>query len=133
MKVAVPFVETFSVLLVTMSSAILLSPKDTVAPGKMRGKGIVRARKGVILVISNKEFDDIFGIKKNSGVLIDGSSEAIKMEIKRKEGGLFAFLGTLGVALLGSMLIGKKVKFGEGEIKRLGYGYLTMLAPLATA
>ena len=35
--------------------------------------------------------------------------------------------------LLGSMLIGKKVKFGEGEIKRLGYGYLTMLAPLATA
>ena len=110
MKVAVHFVETFFVLLVTMSSAILLSPIDAVASGKMRGKGIVRARKRVTLVISNKQFDDIFGIKKNSGVLIDGSSEAIKMEIKRKEGGLFAFLGTLGVAIVRKYVNWKKSK-----------------------
>ena len=45
------------------------------------GESIIRAGKGIILVISNKDMDDIIIIiisLENSGILIDGVSETIK-------------------------------------------------------
>ena len=52
---------------------------------KVRRRGVVRAEKGVPLVISNKDIDDIIRTiqsLENSGVLIDEVSETVKHEIK---------------------------------------------------
>ena len=47
--------------------------------------GVIRAAKGITLVISNKDMDDVIRIIKpleNLGVFIDGVSETVKHEIK---------------------------------------------------
>ena len=52
-----------------------------------RGRGVVSTVKGIILVISNKEMNDIIRTIKllgYSGALIDGVSEAVKHEEKNK-------------------------------------------------
>ena len=51
----------------------------------MHGEGVVKAGKGIPLVISNEDIDDIIRIIKSlerSGVLIDGVIETVKHEIK---------------------------------------------------
>ena len=62
----------------------------------MAGRGVVRAGKGIALVISNEQLlPDIIRIIKsleNSGTLIDGISKTIKNEIERQEGGFLALL-----------------------------------------
>ena len=53
---------------------------------KMLGRDFVRAGKGMTLVISNEDVDDIIRILKpleNSAVLIDGVNETIKNETKK--------------------------------------------------
>ena len=68
----------------------------------MFGRGVVRAGKGIALVISNEQLlPDIIRIIKsleNSGTLIDGISKTIKNEIERQEGGFLALLWTLGAS-----------------------------------
>ena len=67
----------------------------------MAGRGVVRAGKGIALVISNEQLPDIIRIIKsleNSGTLIDGISKTIKNEIERQEGGFLALLWTLGAS-----------------------------------
>lgn len=79
----------------------------------MFGRGVVKAGKGIALVISNKQLHDIIRIIKsleNSGALIDGISKIIKNEIERQEGEFLALLWTLGASLLGSLLTEKGVK-----------------------
>ena len=52
----------------------------------MLGRDFVRAGKGMTLVISNEDVDDIIRILKpleNSAVLIDGVNETIKNETKK--------------------------------------------------
>ena len=67
--------------------------KDCVIQTKKRGRrairtggvGVIRAVKGITLVISNKDMDDVIRIIKsleNLGVFIDGVSETVKHEIK---------------------------------------------------
>ena len=62
----------------------------------MAGRGVVRAGKGIALVISNEQLlPDIIRIIKsleNSGTLIDEISKTIKNEIERQEGGFLALL-----------------------------------------
>ena len=61
----------------------------------MAGRGVVRAGKGIALVISNEQLPDIIRIIKsleNSGTLIGGISKTIKNEIERQEGGFLALL-----------------------------------------
>ena len=61
----------------------------------MAGRGVIRAGKGIALVISNEQLPDIIRIIKsleNSGTLIDGISKTIKNEIERQEGGFLALL-----------------------------------------
>ena len=67
----------------------------------MAGRGVIRAGKGIALVISNEQLPDIIRIIKsleNSGTLIDGISKTIKNEIERQEGGFLALLWTLGAS-----------------------------------
>ena len=77
----------------------------------MRGRGVVRRSKGITLVISNEDMDDIIRFiesLQNSGVLIDGVSAILNMKLKKQKG---AYLGILleniDVSVLGNMLTGK--------------------------
>ena len=55
---------------------------------QMSGKGVVRAGKGINLVISNEDMDDTIRIMKsleNLAVLIDRLSETVKQGGKKKK------------------------------------------------
>ena len=73
----------------------------------MYGSRLVRAGKGISIVISNKGIDDIIRIVKsleNSDIITDGFSETIKHETRKQEGGfLCILLGTLGVSMSENM------------------------------
>ena len=82
------------------------------------------------LIISNDDMNDILKIVKSledSGLLLDGTTETVKNEVKEQKGGFPSMLlGTLGVSLLGDVLTkhlsGRGViRAGEGTI-RAGYG-----------
>ena len=80
---------------------------------KIHGIGVVRARKGISLVILNEDMDDFSRIIKslgNSSKLIDGVSETVKHEIERQESGFLGMLlETLGASMLRNILTGKCV------------------------
>ena len=67
---------------------------------KINGKGAERAGKGFTLFILNENMNDIIKIIKLVevlGVLIDGVTETVNYEIKKKQGG--GFLGAVSVLL----------------------------------
>ena len=59
MKVAAPWVKTFLASLTTMVSASVI---DGAIQRKMCGWGVVNTGKGILLVISNEDMDDIITI-----------------------------------------------------------------------
>ena len=82
------------------------------------------------LIISNDDMNDILKIVKSledSGLLLDGTTETVKNEVKGPKGGFPSMLlGTLGASLLVDVLTkhlsGRGViRAGEGTI-RAGYG-----------
>ena len=78
MKVAVPLAKMFFASLTTMVSASVI---DGPIQRKMCGR-VANTGKGILLVISNEDMDDITIIKlrENSGILMDGFSETVKHE-----------------------------------------------------
>ena len=80
---------------------------------KTTGRGFLRTRKRITLVISYKDLvDTITSIKslKNSGVLPNGISKIVKHEITKQESRFLGILsGTLGTSMLGNMLTRKGV------------------------
>ena len=80
----------------------------------MTGSGVVRARKAMNLVNSNKDIDEIIRIivsLETSDVLLDGVTETIKHEIKQQEGEFPGMLfGNLVSSMSGNMLNKKEVK-----------------------
>ena len=74
------------------------------------------------LLIFNEEMNDIMKNVKSleqSGLLIKGVSETIKIEAKEQKGRfLTILLGTLGAILLGNLLTGNRVK----SVKKPGQG-----------
>ena len=60
---------------------------------------------------------------EDSGLLLKGVSETVQNEAKEQKGGFLSMLlGTLGVSLLGNILIGKEInRAGEGVVIA-GYG-----------
>ena len=122
-SVTQPLAKIFSILLRLTAVA---SPADAGMHKKILGSG-----HNTILIISNDEMEDIIKIVKalgDSGLLLEGVSEAIKNEAKEQRGGfLCMLLGTLGAGLLGNMLAGKRiVRAGyvsrRRGIVRAGYG-----------
>ena len=71
------------------------------------------------LIISNDDMQDFLKVVKSledSGILLDGITETVKIEVKEKKGGFLSMvLGTLSACLLRNMLAGKGVI-------RAGYG-----------
>ena len=61
MKVVVPVAKN---VLETFSTMAYASAIDGAIQRKLRGKGVVRARKGITLVTSNKYMEDIIRIIK---------------------------------------------------------------------
>ena len=59
MKVAAPWVKTFLASLTTMVSASVI---DGAIQRKMCWRGVVNTGKGILLVISNEDMDDIITI-----------------------------------------------------------------------
>ena len=61
----------------------------------MRGRGAIKAGKGINLVISNDNMDDIIRIIKspeNAVVLIDGVSETVEHDTKKQKGRFICML-----------------------------------------
>ena len=99
--------------------------------GKISEKAAVRAGNGFTLYIGNEYVNDIIKITrllKVSGVVIDGVTETVKHEIKRKEGGfLGAFLAALAAlaASLVQPVISSAVKdISARGFRRAGRGYM---------
>ena len=83
LKIGVPL-DNFLAPLATMVSSSAINDAIQI---KMPGKGVTRAGKGIPLVISNEDMDDIIRIIKsleNAGVLIDGVTETVNHEIERQ-------------------------------------------------
>ena len=74
----------------------------------MRGRGAVRRGKGINIVISNDDMDNIIRIVKspeNTVVLIYGVTETVENDTKKQKGRFIRMLlGTLGASMLGNML-----------------------------
>ena len=97
-------------MLISLATTALTSAIDGATQRNIRGKGIVRAEKGINLVISNEDINGIIKIiksLKNSSVLIDGFYETVK----QGRGFLCMLLGTLGASILGNMTPRKGVSF----------------------
>ena len=85
MKVGIPLVKNYSAPLATMAYA---SAIDGAIQRKIRGKGVLRAGKGITLVIQNEDTDYIIKIitsLESCGVLIDEVNETVKQEIQKQE------------------------------------------------
>ena len=89
-------------------------------------KKILGSGNHTTLIISNNEMQDLLKIVKsldNSGILLNGITEAVKNEFKEQKGGFLSLLlGTLGASLLGDLLTknlsGRGViRAGEGTIR----------------
>ena len=70
--------------LATMTST---STIDDAIQRKLCGNSVIREVKGIILVISNEDINDVIKITKplqNSGVVIDEFIETVKNQIKNR-------------------------------------------------
>ena len=72
----------------------LASAIDGAIQRKMQGREVLRARKGIILIVSNKDVDDIIrNIKslQNWVVLLDAVIETVNHDIKKKNADFMIF------------------------------------------
>ena len=91
LNLAVPLAEDALPTLATKGTSSVLDKFER----KINGQGAVRAGRGFILFISNKDTDDIDKIVESpqkSDLLINGASKIVKHKIKKPEGG---FLGAI--------------------------------------
>ena len=89
-------------------------------------KNILGSGGRTTLIIFSDDMHNLLNIVKSledSGLLLDGITEAVKNEVKEQKGGFLSMLlGTLGASSLGNMLAGRYfIRAGEGTI-RVVYG-----------
>ena len=81
-------------------------------------KKVLGSRGHTTLITSNDDMQDLLKIVNSlddSGLLLDGITETLKNEVKKREGGfLSTLLGTIGAILLGDILFSRK---GKGVIR----------------
>ena len=95
---------------------------------KVSGKGAVRAGRRFTLFNSNEDMEGIIKIVESlegSGVLIDGVTETVKLEMKKQEDGfLNAFLAPLAASVV-QPLVSSVVKVIAGRgVRRAGRRYM---------
>ena len=95
---------------------------------KISGKGTVRAGKVFTSFISDEDLNYVIKIIKsleNSGVLIDGVTEAVKHEVEKQEGGFFgALLAHLAASLVQSVISAVVKGISVRAIRRAGKGHM---------
>ena len=108
-----------------LTAAAAASATDAAIKKKILGSG-----NHTTLIISDDDMQDLLKIVKSledSGILLDGITEAVKNEVKEQKGDFLSMLvRTLGASLLGDLLTKKiscrgVIRAGEGTI-RAGYG-----------
>ena len=117
MKVAVPLAKD---ILAPLGITAAASPIDAGIQKKMHGSGTTT------LIISNEEMNDIRFVQalEDSNILFKGVIKQSKTKQNNKAGFLSMLLGSLGVILLGNLLVGKGIlRTGSGKvIERAGDG-----------
>ena len=101
LDLAVPLAKVVLPKLATKATSSVLDKFER----KITGKGAVRAGRGFTLFISNEDMDVIIKIVESlekSGLLIDVSTETVKHEIKKQEGG---FLGAMMAPMTASVIV----------------------------
>ena len=84
---------------------------------KISGKGASRAGKGSTLLISNEDMNDtikIINSLEDSGVLIDGVTETIKLEIIQQEGQFLGAVSALSATSLVQNFCKRGLKIRKG-------------------
>ena len=117
MKVAVPLAKD---ILAPLGITAAASAIDAGIQKKMHGSGTTT------LIISNEEMNDIKFVQalEDSNILFKGVIKQSKTKQNNKAGFLSMLLGSLGVILLGNLLVGKGIlRTGSGKvIERAGDG-----------
>ena len=96
---------------------------------KISRRGVVRARKGFTLSISNEDTNDIIKIIKPLedlvGVFIDGVTETVKNEIKKQEDRfLGVLLAPLAVSLVQPVISSVVKDISRSGVRRSGKRYI---------
>ena len=89
--------------------------------------GRKRIEKEFTLLISNEDVNEIIKIIKSiedSTVLIDGLTESVKNEIKKKDGFLGAFLEPLAASLVQPAISSVAKGISGRGVRRAGRGYI---------
>ena len=117
MKVVVPLAKD---ILAPLGITAAASAIDAGIQKKMHGSGTTT------LIISNEEMNDIRFVQalEDSNILFKGVIKQSKTKQNNKAGFLSMLLGSLGVILLGNLLVGKGIlRTGSGKvIERAGDG-----------
>ena len=137
LKTGLPLIEN---VITPLAKSVLIPLGLTVAASAADArihKKVLASGNMTTLIISNDEIYDIIKIVKSledSGLLVKGVTEIVQNEVKEQKGVfLSSLLGTLGVSLLGDLLIRKGIyRAGKGKGKgiyradegvlRAGYG-----------
>ena len=111
MKVAVPLAKD---ILAPLGITVAASAIDAGIQNKINGSGTTT------LIISNEEINDIIKIVQaleDSNILFKGVIKQSKTKQNNKAEFLSMLLGTLGVILLGNLLVGKGIlRTGSGRV-----------------
>ena len=112
-----------------MKVAVPLAPLGITAAASAIDAGIQKKMHGsgtTTLIISNEEMNDIKFVQalEDSNILFEGVIKQSKTKQNNKAGFLSMLLGSLGVILLGNLLVGKGIlRTGSGKvIERAGDG-----------
>ena len=112
LKTGLPLIKN---VIIPLAKSVLI-PLGLTAAASAADTGIHKilgSGKNTILIISNKDIDDLIKIVKSledSCLLLNGVTESVQNDIKEQNGGFLSmFLGTLSASLLGNLLTGKGI------------------------
>ena len=126
LKTGLPLMKS----IITLLAKSVLIPLGLTAAASAADAGIHKKILGsgnnTILIISNKDMDDLIKIVKSledSGLLLKGITESVQNEIKEQKGGFLSMLlSTLGASLLGNLQTGKGAFHAGKRVNKKGKG-----------